>query len=658
MNRFSLRASIGALVIAAAMLQPVVAMAAPAAGEEPATWTLNFNNTDIQELIHFVAEASGKTIIIDPKVSGKVKVISTRPVGAEELYQLFLSVLQVHGYVAVESAGAVRIVPAKSGRSEALPVVTAPGNTRDLVTHVIQLENISAAKLVPVLRPLVAQQSHLAAYAPSNAIIIADTAANIQRIRKIIANIDQAAVDQTDVVQLNYASAEETVRIVEQLEKEGAAKGAAQANRVKLVADTRTNSVLINGDEIQRNRVKALVRHLDRPLQTSGNAQVVNLQYATAADAAEVLGKVMDNMAGMISAKTGGKKGQAAAAASSSTVVADEATNSLIITADASNMATINSLIEKIDIRRTQLLVEAIIVEVRDKDLQELGVDWIAAGDKGFGSSIGGDGTLIGSIAKGLVSDNPQAEVGQALAGSKGGTYGWGNDKFLGILHAVQTDSHYNVLSTPSLLTLNNKEASIEITQEVSIPTGSYSNDDGDNPFTTNERKDVGLVLKLTPHINEDAAVMMDLELQNDSIAEVSVNTNGDPTFLKRHITTSVLADDGGIIVLGGLVQNKVTNSQTKVPLLGDIPLLGALFRSNSDVVEKTNLMIFIRPQIVRKTADINRATQAPYLNIRNMQVKDRDNGQAVPVLPEWQEQMKRLDEIRAAEAAAGALYE
>ncbi|CAH0992490.1 Secretin ExeD [Sinobacterium norvegicum] len=644
------------LLITAALLQPVSSLTAAPADMAPQTWTLNFNNTDIQELIHFVADATGKTIIVDPKVTGKVKVVSVDPVGEDELYHLFLSVLDVHGYVAVESGGAIRIVPAKSGRTEALPVVETPGANSEYITHVIQLENISAAKLVPVLRPLVAQQSHLAAYAPSNAIIIADTAANIQRIRQIIDSIDQAAVDKTDVVQLKHASAEDTVRMIELLDKEDAAsKGGSQSSRVKLVADARTNSVLINGDEIQRNRIKALVKHLDTPLPTSGNARVIYLEYANAIDVAEVLSKVTANMS---KASANNAKGKTVTPTASTAVIeADEATNALIVTANAGDLAMIEGIIEKLDIRRAQVLVEAIIVELSDEDGKDLGVEWMGQSGVGFGSNVSSG--LLGSIASGVEAADPTAGLATALAGTRGGTFGIADDDYVAIIRALEEKTNSNILSTPSLLTLDNSEAQIVVGKEVPFTTGSYTNDSGDssNPFTTIERKDVGITLKVTPQINEGGTVVLQIYQEISSLTgDASKVDASDIITNKRIIETSVLVDNGETVVLGGLIDERLDQVNSQIPLLGDIPWLGRLFRSDANKVVKSNLMIFLKPTIIRDVNSMNIASSKKYRDMREMQLGDKEEGvdlfddDVMPLLPTWEKQIQRLDEIRAEE--------
>jgi general secretion pathway protein D len=362
------------------------------------TWTVNFKDTDIQELIRFVAKASERTIIVDPKVKGKVQVISANPVNAEELYALFLSILEIHGFAAVDSGDITRIIPSKDARAAPVPVIRdqeSLSTSSEIVTQVIQLENISAQKLIPVLRPLVPQQGHMAAYGPSNAIIISDTMANINRIRQVIESIDLSAVEKTEIIPLEYASAEEIVRMLQQLQKTESAKGQADVKKLTLVADKRTNSILVAGDELERQRLESLITHLDTPLAQSGNVKVIYLKYADATELSVVLSKVAQNMERM----SENNEKTRLAGKSEATIEADDGTNSLIVTAEADTMQLLLAVVAKLDIRRAQVQVEVIIVEMTDNDGRDLGVEWLfindsggygASNNSGLGSTIAG----------------------------------------------------------------------------------------------------------------------------------------------------------------------------------------------------------------------------------------------------------------------------
>ncbi|MBE9539938.1 MAG: type II secretion system secretin GspD, partial [Proteobacteria bacterium] len=449
-------------------------------------FTVNLKETDIQELIKFVSEATGTTIVVDPAVKGKVKVVSAKPVSRSELYDLFLAILEVHGYTAVRSGGIIRVIPSKDARSSPVSVRDGSeiGDNDEYVTQVISLENISAAKLIPVLRPLVPQQAHMAAYAPSNAIIISDVSANINRIRSIIERMDKSAVQKTDIVKLKYAVADDIVQMLDKLNKSEAKQSGAAEPGVLLVADSRTNSVLVNGDEIERARISKLIAYLDTPLEQSGNVKVIYLEYAQASELAEVLTRVMQNISRLDSPD--GKKPQNTK--NTSTIEADENTNSLIVTADADEMAALEAVIARLDIRRAQVLVEAIIVEMEVIDGQDLGLQWLFANDSGaFGSNINaGDlrarniaGAVLPPTAEdGTIGDDANlGDLAAALASTPGFSLGWGtisdNLSMTVILNALEEQSNANILSTPSLLTLDNQEAYITVGQNVPFVTGS-----------------------------------------------------------------------------------------------------------------------------------------------------------------------------------------
>ena len=636
-------------------------------------WTVNLKETDIQELIKFVSEATDTTIVVDPKVKGKVKVVSSRPVSKAELYDLFLSILDVHGYTAVRSGNVVRVIPSKDARSAPVPVQDGVLQQNDeYVTQVIRLENISAAKLIPVLRPLVPQQAHMAAYAPSNAIIISDIAANIERIRSIIERMDQGAVQQTEIMPLEFAVADDVVRMLEELNKTTAKKSGAPEDEVLLVADKRTNSVLISGDELERARMRKLIKHLDTPLEQSGNVKVIYLEYAMAEDIATVLTKVMQNI-GKLEAGDKAKR----AAGNNATIEADAGTNALIITANTDQMQSIEAVIRRLDIRRAQVLVEAIIAEMELIDGQDLGIQWLFRSDNGaFGSNVVDGSNRAQGIAEGLFppgdlpDDNGDFERGDllsALAGTPGTTLGWGqlDDAldFAVILNALKSESNANILSTPSLLTLDNQEAYITVGQEVPFVTGSFTGTGGsntpNNPFQTIQRENVGITLTVTPHVNEGDSVVLDIEQEVSSLTGALSLLASDIITNERKIQTKVLAGDGRTVVLGGLIRDDVQDATQKVPLLGDIPWLGRLFRSDSISVTRSNLLIFIKPTIIRDETALEGATAAKYSYIRGQQQMRLDSGiefleaSEIPILPEWENQIKQLEEMKSSDDGA-----
>ena len=640
-------------------------------------YTINLKDTDIRELIQFVSDATGTTIVVDPVVKGKVRVISSKPVSASELYELFLSVLDVHGYTAVRSGDIVRVIPSKDARSAPLDVSDDRSSmtSDEYMTQVIRLENISAAKLIPVLRPLVPQQAHMAAYAPSNAIIISDVSANIDKIRDIIERMDKSAVQKTDIIKLRYAVAEDVVRMLDQLNK-SATKQTGGEQETLLVADARTNSVLVSGDELERARLRKLVNHLDTPLEQSGNVKVIYLQYAEATDLAEVLTRVMKNISQLDTAEGAQAKSRSS---NTATIEADEDTNALIITADADEMASLEAVIQRLDIRRAQVLVEAIIVEMQVTDGQELGLQWLFADNDGvFGSNITRNDARLGSIAGSQLSDDggdtpdgvDLGGLAAALAGAGGVSLGWAQLDSMGlsmtvILNALNETANTNILSTPSILTLDNQEAYITVGEQVPFVTGSFTNtgaggDGAQNPFQTIERENVGITLTVTPHINDGDSVVLDIMQEVSSLSGLSVAAS-DLITNERKIQTKVLAEDGQVVVLGGLIKDEVQDAQQKVPLLGDIPYLGRLFRSDAERVVKQNLMVFIRTTIIRDSEQLAGASAEKYRYIRDQQALRKGKGLLylgdanLPVLSEWEAQMQQLDAIKASANAPGA---
>jgi general secretion pathway protein D len=619
-------------------------------------WTVNFKDADIEELIRFVAQATGKTFITDPKVKGKIQVISQKPLSTEELYSLFLSILEVQGYTAINNGDVIRVVPLKDARASATPVVKGSKEPRsEVITQVIQLNNITATNLIPVLRPMMPPEAHMAAYAPSNALILSDTAGNIERIRKVIEQIDREASSTTEVIKLKHASAEEIVRLMTQLSQQQTSPQEQQLRRQIIVADKRTNSVLIGGDGLERQRIKSIITRLDAPEEQTGNARVIYLEYAQAKDLATVLNKVVQNIqktSGKDQATTGANKSDAS-------VEADEDTNSLIITAPADMMQSLLGMISRLDIRRAQVLVEAAIVEITDTNARELGIQWLFKNDDGWYGGSRFNTTIDSTSGSGVINGdltNPGVN-GQFL-----GVGRIGDDvSFNVIVNALQENRNANILSTPSLMTLDNQEASIIVGQNIPVATGSYTatgSDGGtsnpDNPFTTIERENVGISLKVTPQINEGDALVMQIEQEVSSLEGNASEVDATKVVTnERKINTKILIDNKQTIVLGGLIQNNVQETVQKVPLLGDIPWLGRLFRSNATSIRKTNLMVFLRPTIVRDSKTLSGATAQKYKAIRSEQQKQssRDNeflkDQELPILPQWEEEVKQLEELR-----------
>lgn len=606
------------------MMRMIVLVLVLAAGNVQAQGiTLNLKDADINALIDTVSKNTGKNFIVDPKVKGKVTVISARPMDREELYQVFLSILQVHGFTAVPSGKVTKIVPDANAKQDRIPTASndQPGSGDELVTRVVQVDNVASNQLVPILRPLIPQHGHLAAYARTNVLIITDRAANIDRLVKIIRRIDRAGNEDIEIIPLQHASAGEVVRILTSLQQKHL-KAGVQDDQPTFVADDRTNSILMTADRATRLRLRAIITHLDTPIESGGNTQVIYLKYAKAKDLASVLTGVSENL------KKDGKTGKPAVQGDSINIQADENTNALVITAAPAVMRSIQAVIRQLDVRRAQVLVEAVIAEVSSTKAAELGVQWRTSDN--FGTTF--SGTSSGSI---------DSFPGNPVSLGVGLSLGYYRDNNLHmLLRALATDNNTNVLSTPTLLTLDNEEAVIVVGENVPFITGQFTNNttSPDNPFQTIERHDVGIVLKVKPQINEGDAVKLDIEQE---VSSVKSGSGSELITNKRSIRTSVLVDDSTMIVLGGLIKDDLEENTQKVPLLGDIPLVGALFRNKRTDAIKTNLMVFIRPQIVRDARDSVVKTHDKYNFIRAMQLDAGKEGVSLmpgasaPLLPE-----------------------
>ncbi len=610
--------------------------------------TLNMVDTDIRALITTVSEVTGKNFIIDPRVKGKVTVISSRPMGKDELYQVFLSILEVHGYSAIPRGDVIKILPQVEAKQSGIPTATQghPGLGDEIVTRVIPIEYSDAQQLVPILRPLVPQQGHLAAFANTNVLIISDTAQNIRRIIRIIRRIDRPSTDEIEIITLEHASAAEVVRILESLSKQQKSKKKeAPGNALTIVADERTNSILLGGEKSQRLRLRAIISHLDSPIASGGNTQVFFLQYADAENLVPILSSVTETI------KTSTARGKKIRISTKSqvSIQADKSTNSLVITAAPDLMQSLRSVIEKLDVRRAQVLIEAIIAEVTTGKAAELGIQFYTANANFSGNNNGTFATsnLPGNQTGSVTAVNPAAPgVGLTLGGFSGLT---GNFLDLSVLlRAIESDDDSNILSTPSLLTLDNQEAEITVGQNVPFLTGTTQTTGGlANPFQTIERKDVGVKLKVTPQINKGNTVKLEIEQEISSIAPTAVGVNTtDIVTNKRLIRTTVLVDDGATVVLGGLIEDKLTQSEQSVPLLGDIPIIGNLFKTRRSDKTKTNLMVFLRPVIMRDSKVSDKQTAKRYDFMRGKQQGVREQGvrllddKTSPLLPPIDEEL------------------
>jgi len=598
-----------------------------------------------------VAAASGKNFIIDPRVRAQVTMYSSTPMSPAAFYETFLSILAVYNFIAVPAEGnVVKIMPdANARQSPSLDLPDHVSATSDeIVTQVIDVKNVNAAQLVPILRPMIPQYGHLAAYPAGNILIISDRANNVNRMIKIIRRIDQVGDQDVELVPLQNASAAEIVRVLNSLYS-GAAAAAEGGTPMKVVADERSNSVLISGDQNQRLRVRALIAHLDTPLEAGGDTRVRYLHYA---NADKIAPKLKEQMTGIAQqAATGGAPGAGASpqaqAEKNSLIWADPSNNALIITAPPKIMRQIMAIIDKLDIRRPQVLVEGIIADVNVTKQAELGVNWAAFGTgsnvpaAAFVSPVGG--SSIVDLAGAVQNPNVVATAGNTLLSGTTlgvGRIGNGAVNFAAILRAIANDSHTNIISTPSAMTMDDQEAELKVAQEVPFVTGSFTNTGAGaggngavNPFQTIQREEVGTILKVTPTISpEGSSVMMKLSIESSSIGQrpagaVDLVTN------KRTVQTNVLVEDGGVVVIGGLIQHKNDRQESRVPFLGSIPLIGLAFKTRLNNAEKDNLMIFLRPKIMRDAAQAAYETDSKY-NFMQDQQRSFEHREIPPLLP------------------------
>jgi general secretion pathway protein D len=616
--------------------------------------TPNFKDAEIAVVIEAVASATGKTIIPDPRVRAQVTMLSQTSMTPAAFYEAFLALLSVHQFVAVESGGIIKIVPDANARQ--MPNIDLPDRVKsgsdELITQVIAVENVNAAQLVPVLRPLMPQAAHMAAYPAGNILILSDRASNVARVMRIIKRIDQQGDNEVDIINLQNASASEVVRVVNSFFAQQQAAEGGGTSAVRVIADERSNSVLIGGDKNQRLRIKALVAHLDTPLDNGGDTQVIYLQYA---DAEKIATKLKEQISATV-AITGGAPaaggaaggGVAASADRSTTIWAEPETNALVITAPAKIMRALRAVVDKLDIRRGQVLVEAIIVDVQLEKNAELGVNWAVWSEDSSNIPLGTfqspvSGVNLAQLA--LAVDDPSNAATIAPGLGNGTTFGIGRIaatgvNFAAMIRAVQGDSTTNLISTPSTVTMDNQEAQIKVAQEVPFITGQFSstgsgNDGSVNPFTTVQRQEVGTILKITPQINEGGAlVQLKIDIESSALSGTTGDANSAITN-KRTISTNVLIEDGGIVVLGGLIQDGDSRGEQRVPYLGRIPVIGELFKTRNRKREKRNLMVFLRPKILRDGLAAAIETDAKYNYIRNEQLKaTRPKSEVLPLLP------------------------
>lgn len=570
------------------------------------TWRLNLKDADIRAFVTQVADITGYSFVVDPRVKGKVTVLSSAPMNKDEIYDLFLAVLNVHGFTAIPGEEVIKVVQqvdAKQSAESMSRFEEIP--SEQLITRVIQIDNANALELVPILRPLVAKYGHLAGVAAANALIVSDHSSNIQRIEQIVRELDSPSKYEVEVIQLDEAWVGDMVTLLQELAPDelGRAGGENAARKYSVTADERSNRLILRGDQNFRDKMRGLIRQLDQPSATGGTTKVLRLKHADAKKLAEILKGVMGELAkesgGSASGGSGGTK-----PGSSFAVFADEGLNALVVRGEPSLMQEAEQIVAHLDVRRAQVLIEAAIVEISDDLGQDLGVQFAVGDESGESTPIAGTnfsnvGRSLSEVINALVTDSA---IGPAAGGI---TVGAGQRDRDGItwgilLQALSTSAAANLLSTPSIITLDNQESEIIVGQNVPFRTGesTVTGDGTTNPFTTIERRDIGLTLKVTPTISADGLVRLVVEQTTENVAD-SIENASDIVTNKREIKTTVLADDGETIVLGGLIRDDYQINKSKVPLLGDIPFIGRLFSSESERRIKRNLLVFLRPTIM-----------------------------------------------------------
>lgn len=645
------------------------------------TWKINLRDADLTAFINEVADITGKNFAVDPRVRGNVTVISNKPLNKNEVYDLFLGVLNVNGVVAIPSGNTIKLVPDSNVKNSGIPYDSRNKLRGDqIVTRVIWLENTNPNDLIPALRPLMPQFAHMAAIAGTNALIVSDRAANIYQLENIIRNLDGTGQNDIEAIGLQSSQAEEIITQLEAMSATGASKDFNGA-RIRIIADNRTNRILVKGDPETRKRIRHMIEMLDVPsADRLGGLKVFRLKYASAKNLSEILQGLVTGQAVSSSnsnnsssnssnpinnlmgnnqnsnSNTSGSNGSSISTPSINlngnsnnnnqnnissfsqngvSIIADNAQNSLVVKADPQLMREIESAIQQLDVRRQQVLIEAAIIEVSGKDADQLGVQW-ALGD--INSGIGlinftNAGSSLASLAAGYLTGGASG-LGSAIGAGSSialGKYKEGADGsrqlYGALIQALKENTASNLLSTPSIVTMDNEEAYIVVGQNVPFVTGSVTtNSTGINPYTTVERKDVGVTLKVIPHIGENGTVRLEIE-QEVSNVQASKGQAADLITNKRAIKTAVLAEHGQTVVLGGLVSDDVEFNRQGIPGLSSIPYLGRLFRSHTRSNVKRNLLVFIHPTIVGDANDVRRLSQQRYSQLYSLQLAMDKNG-------------------------------
>ncbi|HLB41274.1 MAG TPA: type II secretion system secretin GspD [Gammaproteobacteria bacterium] len=598
----------------------------------------NLQDADILSVINEVSQETGKNFVVDPRVNGKISLVSSQPLRKEEVYQVFLSVLGLLGYSAIPSGHVIKIVPNMESGEQATTIAgkQLPGKGDEVVVRVVALENISATQLMPIIRPMLPQWSNVATYSPGNVLILLGRAANLERIIKVIQDVDKAANNGIQMIPLRYAQAGQVAMVLNHLQ--AATRSAGDIPSISIAVDERSNSILLSGPKLQRLHTSILISQLDAPSSApSGNTEVVYLRYLEAKAFAPLLGKIAQNILGKdngLHDNTANYSGSGSSGSSTSTresninftnIQAEPNSNAVIITAPPTLMQALKSVISKLDIRPAQVLVEAIIAEIDESNLKSLGIQWGSVTPQG---NVQPNSMLITdfpNLGAGVVGIMPHVQIRSVLS-------------------LLQNQNGVDILSTPQIVVLDNQKATIEIGQMVPTQTGSYASSNGVGtvtPFTTNDYKNVTLKLEVTPQINLGSSVLLKLKLKNDTLQNPQ-NPGPTPLINTSSINNAVIINSDDVLVLGGLMSNSNNENINKVPILGDLPIVGTVFQQKATNQQKRTLMVFIKPIIFQNNDDTMRITETKYNAIRTIQANFRDDLQNIgrepikTLLPPW----------------------
>ena len=587
------------------------------------SFILNYEDVDIKKVTQDIAQFSKKTIILDPRVKGRITIYSNANLDRRQVWDVYLRTIQVNGFSAISENGFVRIVPENEATRDENTVSSS--SSGDYQTLVIPLINRSTEEVLPMIKPITGRQSHLSSIPSINSILIVDRFSNVQRINDLIKDLDKNNAAKISIIKLNNLSSIEAVRILDKLK----AQNNPTINKFIAIPFNPSNSVIVSANEYVTNNINETLKSLDEDVKTDDSIDVVYLKYAKSADIAAILNSVSS---GFIPDNDGAK----------TVITHHEKTNSLIISSAEANLATIRNIISQLDIRRAQVLVEAIIVELSETAASSLGVETVFNGTDKDSVPIGvtrfgGSGpdllSIIGSSAD-ETDVNLSTTASASLLNTQGLIAGFGDltpgkDNFVGIINAISQDSNSNILATPSLMAMDNELATSIIGQEIPITTGESLGTNNANPFRTTSRQEVGIKLEVTPQINEGSSVVMQIKIEVSGVAGVPMS-GIDIITNKRAIETTALVDNNQIIVLGGLVDEDKQDTVSKVPLLGSVPILGRLFQSSSSTTVKKNLMVFLRPTIITDSESAMSTSSDKYNYIKARQMLTGESQQLI----------------------------